>query len=100
MSVTVKDVARIARLARLEFSDAAMERFTHQLNRVLDYMTKLNALDTSSVEPLSYIIDPGPAGRTSMRDDVVAPSLERGEALKNSPATDDEYFKVPKVVDK
>ena len=56
MSVTIKDVEHIAALARLEFSPEEKEKFTHQLNDILQYIEKLNELDTSNVEPLSHVI--------------------------------------------
>jgi aspartyl-tRNA(Asn)/glutamyl-tRNA(Gln) amidotransferase subunit C len=94
MSVTIKDVEHIARLARLEFSPAEKEKFTHQLNRILEYVGKLNELDTSNVEPLSHVIEL----ENKMREDVVKPGLSSEEALKNAPAKTDKFFKVPKTV--
>ena len=57
MAVTQKDVEHIAALAMLKFSDAEKDRFMHQLNHILEYMEKLNSLDTSKVEPLSHVIE-------------------------------------------
>jgi aspartyl-tRNA(Asn)/glutamyl-tRNA(Gln) amidotransferase subunit C len=94
MSVTIKDVEHIAALARLEFSDEEKEKFTHQLNDILQYIEKLNELDTSKVEPLSHVIELS----NVFRDDVVKPSIPTEEALKNAPAKVDTLFKVPKVI--
>ena len=65
MSVTLKDVKHIAELARLEFSGEELESFTHQLNQILEYVEKLNELDTENVEPLSHPIE----GNNIFRED-------------------------------
>ena len=94
MAVTLKDVKHIAELARLEFSNEELENFTHQLNQILEYVEKLNELDTENVEPLSHPIE----GNNAFREDELKPSISREEALKNAPDSDDKFFKVPKVI--
>ena len=94
MSVTRKDVDHIATLARLEFSEAEKEHFTHQMNEILTYVEKLDELDTSNVEPLSHVIELN----NVFREDVVQQSLPQATALQNAPSTKDEHFKVPKVM--
>ncbi len=94
MIVTVKDVEHIAKLAMLKFSDAEKEMLTHQLNQILEYMEKLNTVDTSSVEPLSHVIELN----NVFRPDQVKPSIETEEVLKNAPSKTEEFFKVPKVL--
>lgn len=94
MSVTLKDVEYIAKLARLEFSEEEKQKFTHQLNDILAYVEQLNKLDTSKVEPLSHVIELS----NVFRDDEVKPGLTTEEALKNAPAKSDKFFKVPKVI--
>ncbi|MEI7906894.1 MAG: Asp-tRNA(Asn)/Glu-tRNA(Gln) amidotransferase subunit GatC [Bacteroidota bacterium] len=94
MSVTIKDVEHIAKLAKLEFSDAEKEKFTHQFNDILKYMEQLNSVDTTGVEPLAQVIEL----KNVFRDDTVKPSTPTEEALKNAPASSDVHFKVPKVI--
>ena len=94
MSVTIKDVEHIAKLANLEFTDSEKEKFTHQLNRILEYMEQMNKLDTASVEPLSHVIELSNVFRT----DEVKQSISTEEALKNAPSKTDKFFKVPKVI--
>ena len=94
MAVTKKDVEYIAELARLKFKDEELEKFTEQLNGILSYVEKLNELDTSNVEPLSHPI----SGSNVFRDDIVKPSIDREEALKNAPDRNELFFKVPKVI--
>jgi aspartyl-tRNA(Asn)/glutamyl-tRNA(Gln) amidotransferase subunit C len=94
MSVTLKDVEHIAKLARLEFTESEKETFTHQLNSILAYVEQLNKLDTSKIEPLSHVIGLGDV----FREDLVRPGLSQEEALKNAPAKTGQFFKVPKVI--
>jgi len=94
MSVTIKEVEHIAKLAKLEFSDTEKEKFTHQFNDILGYMEQLNSVDTTNVEPLAQVIEL----RNVFREDVVTPSTPTEEALKNAPAATEEHFKVPKVI--
>lgn len=94
MSVTRKDVEYIASLARLKFKDDEIENFTHQLNEILNYVEKLNELDTENVEPLSH---PNEAGNV-FRNDIKKESTSTKEALKNAPDSTEQFFKVPKVI--
>jgi aspartyl-tRNA(Asn)/glutamyl-tRNA(Gln) amidotransferase subunit C len=94
MAVTRKDVEYIAELAKLKFKDEELEKFTEQLNEILAYVEKLNELDTTNVEPLSHPIE----GSNVFREDVVKPSLDREEALRNAPDRSELFFKVPKVI--
>jgi aspartyl-tRNA(Asn)/glutamyl-tRNA(Gln) amidotransferase subunit C len=94
MPVTIQDVEHVAKLARLEFTDEEKQKFTHQLNQILAYMEKLNELDTSSVEPLSCVVEQS----NVLRDDEVLPSLPQEEALANAPKQDGTFFKVPKAI--
>jgi aspartyl-tRNA(Asn)/glutamyl-tRNA(Gln) amidotransferase subunit C len=94
MSVTIKDVEHVAKLARLHFAPEEMEKFTHQLNEILAYMEKLNALDTANVEPLSHVIELA----NVFREDLAKPSFPRDEMLANAPARADEFIPVPKVI--
>ncbi|MCX6135011.1 MAG: Asp-tRNA(Asn)/Glu-tRNA(Gln) amidotransferase subunit GatC [Ignavibacteriales bacterium] len=94
MSVTLKDVDHIAKLARLEFTDEEKATFTHQLNSILAYVEQLNKLDTTNVEPLAHVIELEDAFRV----DVVRPGVSQEDALKNAPAKNEKFFKVPKVI--
>ncbi len=112
MKVTEKDVIYVADLANLELTAEERVRMLHDLNSILAYMDLLNQLDTSNVEPMAqtsdrYGGDPSlPAAARfayALRDDVVEGlrrSLPREQALANAPATDGEFFKVPKVIER
>lgn len=93
--ITKETVASIAHLARLEFSDSEMETFTGQLNSILQYMEKLNELDTTKVEATSHVEEVG----TPMRPDEVHPSEVIKDLLeKNAPDAEEGFFRVPKVI--
>ncbi len=94
MAITIEQVEHIARLAKLEFTQEEKERFTRELNRILEYVEKLNELDTSNVEPLSHTTEI----TNVMRGDRVTGSLPLEEVLKNAPSRQGNFFKVPKVV--
>jgi len=94
MAITIKDVEHIAKLAKLEFTDAEKEKFTHQLNQILEYVEQMNKLDTSRVEPLSHVIELS----NVFRIDEVKQGVSTEEALKNAPSKTEEFFKVPKVI--
>ncbi|HSK45039.1 MAG TPA: Asp-tRNA(Asn)/Glu-tRNA(Gln) amidotransferase subunit GatC [Candidatus Binatia bacterium] len=107
MKVTEKDVAYVADLANLELTDQERQRMLKDLNSILDYIDRLNELDTSDVPPLAQIsagfgqLDAGNAGRLSTgREDTLVPGLPHAEAMKNAPGTDGEFFKVPRVIEK
>jgi aspartyl-tRNA(Asn)/glutamyl-tRNA(Gln) amidotransferase subunit C len=102
MRVTEKDVLYVADLANLELTSDERERMVRDLNNILDYVGKLNELDTSAVPPMAQIS--GSIGeRMGERDDILEglrASLPRDEALANAPDTDGTFFKVPKVIEK
>ena len=98
MPVTIKDVEHVAKLARLQFSKEEIQKFTRQFNQILDYIQKLNELDTTNVEPLSHVIELSPAEGGMFRKDEVRPSYPVEEILKNAPSKTEKFFKVPKVI--
>jgi aspartyl-tRNA(Asn)/glutamyl-tRNA(Gln) amidotransferase subunit C len=95
MPVTVTDVRKVARLARLSFSPEEEARLVEELNRILDYVEKLNELDTEGIAPTSHVL---PISNV-FREDEVTPSLPREALLANAPSTSRGYFRVPKVIE-
>ena len=93
--ITKDTVKSIAHLARLEFTDAEMETFTSQLNNILEYIEKLNELDTSHIEATSHAVEiAGP-----MREDFVQESNVIQDLLeKDAPDHEESFFRVPKVI--
>jgi len=91
----IEHVRRVAQLARLELSRDELTRFSTQLSSILGYIEKLNELDVDNVEPLAHCL----AVKNVFRQDVVKPSLGVEKTLANAPASDEEFFKVPKILD-
>ena len=88
------DIRHVARLARLELSDAEAERLGAQLGQILDYVAQLDALDPAAVPPTTHVLPVA----TPWRDDVVTARLDRAEALAAAPEHDGQAFTVPRVV--
>ena len=95
MKIDEAQVRRVALLSRLELSDQEVSQFSTQLSAIFEYIEKLNELDTDTVEPLAHCLPI----HNVLRDDVPRPSLSNDEALANAPDREDEYFKVPKILD-
>ena len=95
MKITCKDVADVALLSRLEFSESEIETFTGQMDAVLQYAEVLNKLNVENVEPMAHVLPL----KNVMRADEAKPSLPRELALSNAPEQEDGYFKVPKIME-
>ena len=95
MKLNRKDVEHVALLSRLELSETELDKFTGQLDAILEYIDVLNQVDTSAVEPMAHVLEI----RNVMRADEVQPSLPREAALQNAPDVEDGFFKVPKIVE-
>lgn len=94
MSISKEKVKHIAKLAHLKLKDEEVESYAKELSSILDYMEKLNELDTTNVEPLTHPSE----NKNVFREDELEKSVDREDALKNAPQKDDKYFKVPKVI--
>lgn len=94
-TITPEDVSHVANLARLEFDAEETQHFTDQLGRILDYIGKLNELNTEDVPPTSHI---HPLQNIT-KPDVVKKSLPIDAVLENAPETAEGYFVVPRVID-
>jgi aspartyl-tRNA(Asn)/glutamyl-tRNA(Gln) amidotransferase subunit C len=88
------EVAHVAKLARLELTDAELDLFTGQLAAVLDHAADVEALDLADVAPTAH---PYPLENVT-RADEVRPSLDRDEVLAQAPDVEDSRFKVPPVL--
>ena len=94
MSISIEEVEKIANLARLYLSDDEKSKLSKELSIILEYMDKLNELNTSNVKPLSHPLELA----NVFREDELGESLSTEDALKNAPDKTDKYFKVPKVI--
>ena len=93
--IDAEQVRKVAKLARLELTDAEIEEFTGQLGAILQYVEKMNELDTGNVEPLAHCL---PISNI-FRADEVRESLGVEKTLANAPQRDDSFFKVPKILE-
>jgi aspartyl-tRNA(Asn)/glutamyl-tRNA(Gln) amidotransferase subunit C len=112
MKVTEKDVAHVADLANLELSDKERVILLRDLNSILDYIDRLNQLDTTEVPPMAqvsdrYGIDQSKSGSERFaygsREDILEglrKSLPHDVALQNAPESDGTFFEVPKVIER
>jgi len=95
MEVNKEILRKIAHLARLKFSDEEEESMAESLSEILTWVEKLNELDTQGVAPLTNMTDE----TNSWREDSVKKDISRTQALNNAPDKDDQFFKVPKVIE-
>ncbi|HTR27204.1 MAG TPA: Asp-tRNA(Asn)/Glu-tRNA(Gln) amidotransferase subunit GatC [Terriglobales bacterium] len=112
MKVTEKDVSYVADLANLDLTPDERARMLRDLNSILEYVDRLNELNTSGVEPMAqvsdrYGVDVSCQGSErfdyTARDDVkegLRASLPHEEAVANAPDTDGTFFEVPKVIER
>lgn len=112
MKVTEQDVAYVAELANLDLTDEERTGMLRDLNSILDYVDRLNELDTSDVAPMAqvsdrYGVDEAKQGSErfayAVREDILEglrKSLPHQEALANAPDADEDFFRVPKVIER
>lgn len=96
MRIDQETAERVARLARLAVTAEDRERFTGQLDSILEYCAQLNALPLADVPPTTHVL----ALANVLRDDVVTPSLDRDEVLAQAPAHDGGFVRVPRVLER
>ena len=95
MSVDQATVKRVARLARIKVKDEDVPRLAGELNVILAFVEQLNEVDVSGVEPLTSVV----AVKMKMRDDTVTDGGIPKDVTRNAPASEDDFFAVPKVVE-
>ena len=94
MKIDKDTVDKIAHLARLEVTDTEREELRGDMAKILDFMEKLNEVDTAGIKPLVYMTDTV----NNLREDVLKQVITHEEALQNAPKHDADYFKVAKVI--
>ena len=93
--IDMEQVRKVAKLSRLDLSEAEIEEFTGQLGAILEYVEKMNELDTEQVEPLAHCL---PVSNV-FREDCIKESLGTEKTLANAPQKDEMFFRVPKILD-
>ena len=95
MAITKKDVEYAAALARLKFSGPGLEGFTDQLDHIVQYVAKLNELNTDGIQPLAHVLDV----KNVMREDVPDQKAPDPILFENAPSIKNDFFEVPKILE-
>ena len=95
MSVDQATVRRIARLARIRISDNEVPKLESELNHILGWIEMMDEVDTDNVEPMTSVVET----TMRLREDVVSDGGYPEQVTGNAPATDENFFMVPKVVE-
>jgi aspartyl-tRNA(Asn)/glutamyl-tRNA(Gln) amidotransferase subunit C len=96
MEITTQTVDKLSNLAQLQFSETEKEEIKADLNKMIGFIEQLEKIDTTGVAPLLHIAD----AVNVLREDKIAGSISREEALLNAPSNDGQFFTVPKVIKK
>ena len=95
MAIPRDEIARIAHLARLEVGDEAMARTAQELANILDFVGRMNAVDTSGVTPMAHPMD----ANQRLREDQITEIDRREEFQAVAPAVENGFYLVPKVIE-
>jgi aspartyl-tRNA(Asn)/glutamyl-tRNA(Gln) amidotransferase subunit C len=100
MKISREDVLRVADLAYLDLSESELETYRAQIDEILEYIGKLNEIDTANVEPMAQVLADDQTADGTLREDVVVPCDVAREILKQAPDPEPPYFRVPKVIER
>jgi aspartyl-tRNA(Asn)/glutamyl-tRNA(Gln) amidotransferase subunit C len=100
MKITREDVLRVADLAYLDLTEAEVQTYRAQIDEILEYVGKLNELDTSNVQPMAQVLSDDQTADATLREDLVVPSAVAEDVLKHAPDPEPPYFRVPKVIER
>jgi aspartyl-tRNA(Asn)/glutamyl-tRNA(Gln) amidotransferase subunit C len=100
LKISRADVERVAELAYLDLSEAELEMYRTQIDEILEYIGKLNELDTVGVEPMAQVLADDQSADATLREDVIVPCNVALEILKQAPDPEAPYFRVPKVIER
>lgn len=100
MKISRQEVERVAELAYLDLSEAEMETYRAQIDDILEYIGKLNELDTANVEPMAQVLTDDQTADATLRADVVQPCGTAAEVLQQAPDPEPPFFRVPKVIER
>lgn len=95
MAISKAEISEVAHLGRLEMDGAELEKFTTQLQNILEYASMLNELDLDGVEPTYHAVPM----KNVFREDAVRPSLPVEDVLACAPEPVGDFFGVPRIID-
>lgn len=98
MKISREDVVRVAELAYLDLSEQELETYRAQIDEILEYIGKLNELDTANVEPMAQVLADDQTADATLREDVVLPCQVADDVLRQAPDPEPPFFRVPKVI--
>ena len=93
MRISSDDAKHVAKLAELDFSEEEIKMLTSQLDKILEHVARISAVDTKGVENTSHVMDI----KNVFREDAPADSITQEDALKNAPLEQDDGFRVPRI---
>ena len=93
-NISADDVRKVAKLARLDLPEEKIATYTHQLERILDYVDHLQSVDTEGVPPTTRAVEVV----NVTRDDLVVPTDVREQLLDEAPQREGDFFRVPKIL--
>ena len=92
--ISADDVRKVAKLARLDLADEKITTYTNQLESILDYVSQLQAVDTTDVPPTTRAVEVV----NVTREDGVTPTQVREEILNQAPQREQNFYRVPKIL--
>jgi aspartyl-tRNA(Asn)/glutamyl-tRNA(Gln) amidotransferase subunit C len=100
VKISREDVLRVAELAYLDLSEGELETYRAQIDEILEYIGKLNELDTANVEPMAQVLSDDQTADATLREDLIVPCAVAEDVLKHAPDPEPPYFRVPKVIER
>jgi aspartyl-tRNA(Asn)/glutamyl-tRNA(Gln) amidotransferase subunit C len=100
MKISRDDVLRVAELSYLDLTEAELEMYRAQIDEILEYIGKLNELDTTNVAPMAQVLTGDQTVDATLREDIVVPCAVAEDVLKHAPDPKSPYFRVPKVIER
>ena len=97
MAIDREDIRHLEKLSRLELAPDEVETISEQVGRIVEFVQKLQSADTSKVEATKLIAHDD---EEHLREDELVPGLPRETVLGQAPDADDEFFRVPRVIDR
>jgi aspartyl-tRNA(Asn)/glutamyl-tRNA(Gln) amidotransferase subunit C len=95
MKISCEGISYITKLARLKLTKIEQERLTKDMTNILEFVDKINQLDTEGVTPTSHAVHIN----NVFRDDIIEESYDKEKILANAPEKENDFFKVPKIVE-
>ncbi len=92
--ITAEDIEKVAKLARLQLPKEQIEKYTNQLEKILEYVDHLQAIDTTEVPPTTRALE---VINYTRKDEIADPKV-REQLLELAPQREDDFYRVPKIL--